>query len=69
MVYARLDRELDAAVNRGLAAALLIDVPTGIKIMRDEGVPLEVTARVFLSPQKRRTTDWTTRFARLYPPS
>lgn len=58
MRYARLDKELDAAVNRGLAAALLIDVPTGIKTMRDEGVPLEVTARVFLAPQKRRTTDW-----------
>ena len=58
MKYARLDNKLDAAINRGLAAALLIDVPTGIKIMHDQGVPLEVTTRVIMNPQSRRTTDW-----------
>jgi len=55
---ARFDKKLDAAVNRGLAAALLINVPAGVKVMADEGVPPEVMARVFLTPQRRRTTDW-----------
>jgi hypothetical protein len=55
---ARLDKKLDAAVNRGLAAALLINVPAGVKVMIDEGVPPEVMNRVFLAPQRRRTTDW-----------
>jgi hypothetical protein len=45
-------------VNKGLAAALLVSFPTGIKIMCDGGVPPEVTARVFFEPQRRRATDW-----------
>jgi len=61
MKYFRLDRtdtKLEAAVNKGLAAALLIDVSTGIKIMNDEGVPPEVRTRVIFNPQQRRATDW-----------
>lgn len=54
----RRDTKLEAAVNKGLAAALLIDVPAGIKIMNDEGVPPEVRARVIFNPQQRRVTDW-----------
>lgn len=56
--HVRLDRKLEAAVNRGLAAALLTDVRTGVKVMSEEGVPAEVMARVFLAPQQRRATDW-----------
>jgi len=58
MKHIRLDKKLDASVNKGLAAALLVDVPTGVKVMCDEGVPPEIVARIFLAPQLRRTTDW-----------
>jgi hypothetical protein len=52
------DKKLDAAVNKGLAAALLFDVPTGVKVMSDQGVPSDVMMRVFLAPQQRRASDW-----------
>jgi hypothetical protein len=58
MKYVRADKKLDAAVNRGLAAALLFDVPTGVKVMSDQGVPSDVMMRVFLAPQQRRASDW-----------
>lgn len=58
MKFVRTDKKLDAAVNKGLAAALLFDVPTGIKVMTDQGVPPDVMVRVFLAPQQRRATDW-----------
>jgi hypothetical protein len=54
----RIDTKLDAAVNRGLAAALLGNVPDAIKIMKEEGVPHEVITRVIFNPQQRRVTDW-----------
>ncbi len=54
----RNDKKTEAAVNKGLAASLLIDVPTGIKVMTELGVPAEVVSRVFLAPQLRRATDW-----------
>jgi len=49
---------LDAVVNQGLAAALLVDLDAGVKIMSTGGVPAEVILRVFLKPQQRRATDW-----------
>ena len=58
MKYVRADKKLDAAVNKGLAAALLFDVPTGVKVMSDQGVPSDVMTRVFLAPQQRRASDW-----------
>jgi hypothetical protein len=58
MKYVRADKKLDAAVNRGLAAALLFDVPTGVKVMSEQGVPSDVMVRVFLAPHQRRDTDW-----------
>jgi hypothetical protein len=54
----RHDKNLDAAVNRGLAAAQLIDIPTGVRIMAEAGVPPEIIARVVLAPQLRRASDW-----------
>ncbi len=54
----RLDSKLDVAINRGLAAALLVDVQAGVKVMIDHGVPPQVVARVFLTPQQRRASDW-----------
>lgn len=55
---ARLDTRTAAAVNKGLATALLVDVQTGVKEMSEAGVPPEVTVRIFLNPQQRRATDW-----------
>jgi len=54
----RVDSKLDVAINRGLAAALLVDVPAGVKVMIDHGVPPHVVTRVFLTPQQRRASDW-----------
>ena len=54
----RLDSKLDVAINRGLAAALLVNVQTGIKVMINHGVPPHVATRVFLTPQQRRASDW-----------
>lgn len=54
----RVDKKLDSAINKGLAAAMLANVPAGLKIMSDQGVPPEVISRVILSPQQRRATDW-----------
>ena len=58
MKYVCIDKKLDAAVNKGLAAALLVNVPAGVKIMSNEGVPPDVMVRVFLAPHQRRATDW-----------
>jgi hypothetical protein len=58
MKHTRTDKKLEAAVNRGLAAALLADIRAGMKVMTDEGVPSDVMVRVFLAPRQRRATDW-----------
>jgi len=58
MIDTRIDRRLDAAVNRGLAAAFLVNVHAGLNIMRNAGVPPAVVARVIRSPQACRATDW-----------
>jgi hypothetical protein len=54
----RHDEQLDAAINRALAAALLLGVRAGIDVMVGEGVPPLVAARVLLSPKNRRASDW-----------
>ena len=54
----RFDFEIAAAVNRGLAAALLSDAWVGEEVMRKEGVPSHVMRRVLKNPQQRRLTDW-----------
>jgi hypothetical protein len=54
----RLNNRLDVAVNKGLAAALLVDVNAGVKVMIDQGVPPQVVARVLLTPEQRRASDW-----------
>ena len=58
MTHDRRDTKMDVAINQALAAALLIDVRAGIKIMIDAAVPPAVVARVFLAPHQRRATDW-----------
>lgn len=58
MKNVRTDRTLNAAVNRALAAAMLLDVRAGVRSMVREGVPPKIAARVLFSPQQRRATDW-----------
>ena len=58
MKRVRVDTKLDSAINKGLAAAMLVNVGAGVKVMIDEGVPPEVVTRVFLAPQRRRASDW-----------
>ncbi|MGZ3158339.1 MAG: hypothetical protein ACXU7H_04580 [Burkholderiaceae bacterium] len=55
----RENKEIEAAVNRGLAAALLSDRATGAKVMRDAGVPNHVITRVLMgSHVVHRASDW-----------
>jgi hypothetical protein len=55
----RKNVEIEAAVNRGLAAALLSDRSVGAKIMRDAGVPNHVITRVLMgSHVVHRSSDW-----------
>ena len=54
----RVDKKIEIAVNRGLAAALLADIRAGVRVMSEEGVPADVMTRVLLAPQQRRATDW-----------
>lgn len=54
----RSNVEVESAVNRGLAAALLAGVPEGLKVMQAAGVPKGVCTRVLNSPTRRRASDW-----------
>ena len=58
MDHERQNQELEAVVNQGIAAALLLDLESGIKFMRTGGVPGPVILRVFLNPKSSRSTDW-----------
>ncbi len=55
----RKNLDCDAAVNRGIAAALLHNRSVGVKIMLDAGVPEHVIQRVLMDSRKvHRATDW-----------
>jgi hypothetical protein len=54
----RSNKEIEAAVNRGLAASMLNGVAVGAEIMKAAGVPLHVSSRVLGNPNQRRDTDW-----------
>jgi hypothetical protein len=54
----RSNGEIEAAVNRGLAASMLQGVAFGAALMRADGVPLHVSMRVLGEPQRRRASDW-----------
>jgi len=58
MKSVRVDTKIDSAINKGLAAAMLVNLGAGVKVMIDEGVPPEVVTRVLLDPRSRRATDW-----------
>ena len=54
----RSNKEIEAAVNRGIAVALLEGVPAGAKVMFEAGVPMDVSTRVLVNHFKRRASDW-----------
>jgi len=58
MDHERRDEVLEAVVNQGIAAALLLNLESGIELMREGGVPRPVILRVFLDPKSTRSTDW-----------
>lgn len=54
----RQDKERELAVNKALAAALLVDLRSGVKVLIDSGVPPRIAARVLLNPRHHRASDW-----------
>jgi hypothetical protein len=58
MANVRHNDNLDMAVNRGLAAAMLFGLRAGVRRMVKEGVPPKIAARVLFSPRQRRSSDW-----------
>jgi hypothetical protein len=58
MGFTRVNRLTAAAVERGLAVALLSDLRAGAQLMKGADVPLGVALRVLLHPAQRRTGDW-----------
>lgn len=59
MKHIRFDKDLEAAVNRALAAALLqADIDAGFKLMSEHKIPPDILSRVIQGPQFHRKTDW-----------
>ena len=54
----RTNNELDTAVNRGIAAILMYGVQEGIKVVKENKVPVQIIVRVIQGPNLRRSTDW-----------
>jgi hypothetical protein len=54
----RTNKEIEMAVNRGLAASMLNGMAVGAAIMKAAGVPLHVSTRVLGNPNQRRDSDW-----------
>ena len=54
----RANPAIEAAVGRGIVAAMWRSVWAGALLMVEEGVPLDVATRVLLHPEQRRSTDW-----------
>ena len=58
MKIERVNDKLEASVNKGIAAILMSGVREGIKVMNHNQVPIQIIARVVISPNFRRSTDW-----------
>lgn len=50
--------DIEMAVNRGIAAAILEGVPEGLRIMEEAGIPKNISVRVLNSKTRRRASDW-----------
>lgn len=57
MTELRSNKTAEIAVSKGIAAISSNGVLVGIKIMREEQIPLDVIYRVILIPDRRRATD------------
>ncbi len=62
MKEARVNNELEAAVNKAVAAILMIGIHEGMKVMMDNQVPLHVANRIVLGSKSRRSSDWKSQF-------
>jgi hypothetical protein len=56
--FSRSNKDVEAAVNRGIMVAMINGVAAGAVQMRKEGVPIDVSARVLMKPELRRASDW-----------
>jgi hypothetical protein len=56
--FLRNNKDVEAAVNRGIMVAMISGVAAGAVQMRKEGVPIDVSARVLMKPEQRRASDW-----------
>ena len=54
----RSHADVELAVNRGIAAAVLEGIPEGLKIMEEAGIPKSISVRVLNSKTRRRASDW-----------
>ncbi len=54
----RTHPDVEMAVNRGIAAAMLEGVSEGLKVMEEAGVPRNISVRVLNSKSRRRASDW-----------
>ncbi|TDK59257.1 hypothetical protein [Sapientia aquatica] len=54
----RRNKDVEMAVNRGIAAAVLAGIPEGMRVMLEAGVPKEICTRVLNSQTRRRASDW-----------
>lgn len=54
----RSNTVIEAAVNEGLAASLLVGFEAGVTLLLDRHVPKHVAQRVLGDPNFRRGTDW-----------
>jgi len=54
----RTDGDVELAVNRGIAAAVLEGVPKALEIMSEAGIPKNISLRVLNSKTRRRASDW-----------
>ena len=57
MMIERVNGKLEASVNKGIAAIIMTGVREGIKVMNHNQVPIQIIARVVISPKYRRSTD------------
>ena len=58
MKIERVNDKLEALVNKGIATILMTGMREGIKVMNHNQVPIQIIARVVISPKFRRSTDW-----------
>ena len=58
MIEDRGNKATETLVKQMIAVAKLDGQEAGIQFAKDKGLPLELTRRVLLQPDKRRSTDW-----------